>query len=484
MLDNIMFLCIIINMEFINRKKEMTRLNKLAHFPEGGVAVVYGRRRVGKTRLLLEWADQFKGVYYTADESAPSLQLKYFALALERVLPGFSSVEYPDWTSFLTRLAKDALQEGWRGPLIIDELPYLITTSPEFPSVFQKFLDIDAKRAKLIVALCGSSQRMMQGAILDASAPLYGRADEIIKLGPISVGYIGDALDLKLPRQIIESYSIWGGIPKYWEIVKNKGSSLLENIDSIVLDPMGPLNDEPNRLLQEEIPSAISLRPILDAIGLGAHRLSEIAAKTGQPVTSLGRPIQRLQELDLISREVPFGSEEHHSKRTLYKIKDPFVKFWFDIVASRRSHFAQATPHNRQQWLNENLDYLFSNTWEEICRQSIPQLSSGWKKPLFGQASRYWHGRDAPEWDILASSLDAKDILIGEAKWTSKRPSETWIHKIFTELKAKGFPPIHRHPQMKIHYVIFIPEKPAKLELPPQMKVVDAKEVIDSFKEI
>ena len=466
-------------MKFINRQKEMARLDKVAKLPDGGVAVVWGRRRVGKTRLLLEWAHKHKGIYYTADESAPSLQMKYFALALEQVLPGFSSVDYPDWTTLLARLARDAIHMDWHGPLILDELPYLIAASPEFPSVLQRFLDIEAKRAKMVIVLCGSSQRMMQGAILDASAPLYGRADEIIKLGPISVGYISEALELKNPKEAIEFYAVWGGVPKYWELLKNNGGNLLECIDNIVLDPMGALNDEPNRLLQEEIPSAVSLRPILDAIGLGAHRLSEIAARTGQPATSLGRPIQRLLELDLVLKEIPYGSLEHHSKRTLYKIKDSFLRFWFDIVASRRSHFAQIPPSTRKQWLKENLQYFFSNAWEEICRLAVPELSQqlGFH---FGQAGRFWQHGQGAEWDILANSFEGDTILIGEAKWISKIPTEAWIHKTFTDLKAKGFPPVTRHPHAKIQYALFIPEKPLKLVLPPYLKVVDAADLIRS----
>ena len=469
-------------MKFINRKKEMARLDRVGILADGGVAVVWGRRRVGKTRLLLEWANKYKSVYYTADESAATLQRKYFASALEQRLPGFASVEYPDWTTFLMRLSTDAMHAGWRGPLIIDELPYLIGAAPEFPSVFQKFLDIDAKRAKMVVVLCGSSQRMMQGAILNASAPLYGRADEIIKLGPISAGYIGDALELKSAREEIESYAIWGGIPKYWELVKNHGGSLWECIDHIVLDPMGPLNDEPNRLLQEEIPTAISLRPILDAIGLGAHRLSEIAARTGQPATSLGRPIQRLLELDLVVRETPYGSLEHHSKRTLYKIKDPFVRFWFDIVASRRSNFAQTTSSNRQKWLKENLQYFFSNAWEEICRHAVPFLSQEWSLLHFERASRYWQQGKSFEWDILARAVEGDSMLIGEAKWISKKPSEAWIQKTIHELKMKVLPPSLHPPDMTAEYALFIPEKPLMLTLSPGTRVVDAEEVMRSLR--
>jgi len=378
----------------------------------------------------------------------------------------------------LTRLAREAKTAKWKGPLVIDELPYLISVSPELPSILQKFVDRDAKQAKLIIAFCGSSQRMMQGAILDSSAPLYGRADELMKLSPIAIGYMKSALKLKKARDVIENYAIWGGIPRYWELVEKNGGTFYESIDRLVLDPMGPLNEEPNRLLFEESPSAMNLRPILDAIGLGAHRLSEVATRIGQPVTSLTRSIQRLMELDLIQREIPYGSEPIGSKRTLYKIKDHFVRFWFEVVAPQRSLLSQGASNTRNQWLKEALPHIFSITWEELCRLAVPLLSKHWKGKIFGQAGRFWQGQNL-EWDILAEANEGNILLIGEAKWTAKKPTAQWIHKVIHLLKNKGTPPVRRHPNSQFLYVLFVAEKPKNLTLPNDVKVIDAKDVIE-----
>jgi AAA+ ATPase superfamily predicted ATPase len=465
-------------MKFVNRHQEMARLNKLARQREGGVAVVWGRRRVGKTRLLLEWAQKHRGVYYTADESAATIQRKYFAMAIEEALPGFSSVDYPDWKTLFSKLANEAIHTKWRGPIVIDELPYLISSSPELPSILQAFVDKEAKRAKLILVLCGSSQHMMQGAILESSAPLYGRADEILKLGPISPFYMKEALKLKNPSEIIANYAIWGGIPRYWELVEKNGGHFTDKIDKLVLDPISPLNEEPNRLLLDEIPPAINLKPILDAIGLGAHRLSEVAARIGQPATSLMRPIQKLIDLDLIQREIPFGSDAVNSKRTLYKIKDPFMRFWFEVVAPRRSMFTQATPSTRIQGVKQSLPGIISAMWEELCRMAVPSLTNKWNRS-FGIASRYWQGQNS-EWDILALSEDTSHLLIGEAKWTAKAPSPHLIHRLFEELRKKGAPPVKRPSQ--ILYVLFVPEKPKSLTLPDDAKIITAKEVIEALR--
>lgn len=461
----------------INRLQEIKRLDRLANSEKSEIAVIWGRRRLGKTRLLLEWSQKHNGIYFTADESTPAVQRKYFSLALEQVLPGFSDVEYPDWSTLLARFAKDAHYIGWRGPLIIDELPYIIASSPEFASVLQRFADHDAKRLNLIMALCGSSQRMMQSAILNGSSPLYGRASEIIKLNPISAGYMGEALGLKNSIEIIKSYGVWGGIPRYWELVKNIDGTIFEKIDHLVLDPISILNDEPNRLLLEE--GSINLRPILDAIGLGAHRLSEVASKIGQPVTSFTRLIHRLLELDIIEKEIPFGIPEHNSKRTLYKIKDPFMRFWFEVVAPRRSFFSQVPAKQRQDLLKEHLQRIFSISWEDQCRSAIPFLP--WKNTYFGKASRYWHG-SGPEWDILAESDDSKTWLIGESKWLEKKPTASWVYKTIDELKSKGLPPVDRNKHLQIIYALFIPEKPENLRLSPNVRVFDADDILNVLK--
>ena len=143
-------------MIFLNRHDELARLRRAAGSAEGGLVVVYGRRRIGKTRLLLEWSREAGGLYTVADQSASDIQRRYFAEAVATRLPGFADVEYRDWAGLLARLARDAAVVGWRGPVIFDELPYLVAAAPELPSVLQRWLDHEAKQARLLVAVAGS----------------------------------------------------------------------------------------------------------------------------------------------------------------------------------------------------------------------------------------------------------------------------------------------------------------------------------------
>jgi AAA+ ATPase superfamily predicted ATPase len=466
-------------MLFLNRRAELARLAALARRTEGGFAVLYGRRRVGKTRLLLEWTRDTQGVYVVSDQSAPALQRRYLAGALAELLPGFADVEYPDWSSLLTRLAREAGRVGWRGPLVLDELPYLVLPSPELPSVLQRWIDHDARAAKLVVAIAGSSQHMMQGLALAANAPLFGRAQELLEIEPLLPGCVGEA-GVKPGLPAAEFYAAWGGIPRYWELALERGPRTLENIADLVMDPLGPLHREPDRLLVEEIPSAIDLRPILDAIASGVHRLSEIAGRMGRPATSLGKPLQRLTELGLVRRELPFGTSDDRSKRSLYRIADPFLRLWFGIVAPHRSRLVRSTNEERRAFLEERWDRIAAETWEELCRAQLPSLGRTEALGDHGQwqaGQRWWHGSN-PEWDVVSLSSRGR-VLLGEAKWSRQPFSLSELTRLARTLRSKPHPelPAREQAAAKV-FVLFVPEAhrsvPAELE---GVRVVTARDL-------
>ena len=448
-------------MKFVDRQEELARLDRFAAGEEGGLAVVYGRRRVGKTRLLLEWEKKHGGLYTVADQSVAELQRRYFAEALDAVLPGFSEVEYRDWRSLLSRVAREAQLAGWRGPLIFDEFPYLALASPELPSVLQRWLDHEAPTARLRVAIAGSSQRMMQGFVLSGDAPLFGRAKEILEIQPLQPVHLPEVFDVPDGVRWAELYAAWGGIPRYWELAQEAGGDVASQIDRLVLDPLGSLHREPDRLLLEEIPSALETRPLLDAIGAGAHRVSEIAGRLGRPATSMARPLDRLVGLGLVRRELPFGEDEKASKRALYKIADPFFRLWFRVVAPHRAQLASGTPDSRRQLLARFWESLCAQAWEDLCRQQTPRLPA--EGPLgslgpWGPASRWWHGTQ-PEWDLVSESLDGGRVLLGEVKWSTRPADRRSLERALQELAARPAPPVPpRLTGAELLRALFVPE--------------------------
>jgi len=472
--------CII--MRFINRIDEMARLEALTARGEGGLAVVYGRRRVGKTRLLLEWSDRHGGLYTVADQSAAEVQRRYFAGAVADRLPGFADVDYPDWPSLLARLAREARSESWRGPIVFDELPYLVTSSPELPSSLQRWIDHDAKEARLIVAVAGSSQRMMQGLALDGNAPLYGRAQVILDLQPIASHYLNEVFGELSGIDLVEHYTAWGGIPRYWELAAELAGDLPSGIENLVLDPLGPLHQEADRLLIEELPPALETRPVLDAIGAGVHRLSEIAGRLGRPATSMSRPLDRLMGMGLVRREVPFGESEKKSRRSLYKIDDPFFRLWFRLVAPHRGRLASAERETRLTLLDRSWDLLAAQAWEELCRARLPFLAPSSELSRSGPwwpGKRWWRG-NSPEWDVAAESVEGRRLILGEVKWSRKPFAGKALERALGETAAKTAPTLgKRFARHEIERVLFVPEI---AESPPEagVTVVTAEELMSS----
>ncbi len=453
-------------MKFIDRSEEMERLRRLSRRNDGALAVVYGRRRLGKTRLLLEWVGKHDGLYAVADLSSAQIQRRYFAETVASRFPGFGDVEYRDWQVLLSRLASEAKRARWRGPVVFDELPYLVLASPELPSVLQRFVDHEARDAKLVVAVAGSSQRMMQGMILSADAPLYGRAQEILQLRPLDPTFLTQAFRTRKGIQLVQHFTAWGGVPRYWELAVEASSNPLSAIEQLVLNPLGPLHREPDRVLIEEVPTALEVRPVLDAIGLGAHRVSEIAARVGRPATSISRPLERLVAMGLARRETPFGEPEKKSRRSLYKIDDPFFRLWFRIVASHRGQLASSSRASRLKLLGHFWNHLAAAAWEDLCRQRLPLV--GPNTPLgrrgpWGPASRWWKANE-PEWDIVSECLDGKQpegkqLLVGDAKWSGRPWTKRAIEGERRALARRSLPALQtRYRDHNVIRVLFVPE--------------------------
>ena len=272
--------------------------------------------------------------------------------------------------------------------------------------------------------------------------------------------YLKSALGLRRPRTIVEAYAAWGGVPRYWELAAEAFGDQRSRIERIVLDPLGPLHREPDRLLIEDVPSAIETRPILDAVGAGAHRVSEIAARMGRPATSISRPLNRLVEMGVLRREVPFGESERATKRSLYRIEVPFFRLWFRVVAPNRGALTSGTRKSRLEILDRHWPLLVASAWEDLCRMSVPRIRKGSALEKLGPwrpASRWWRG-GAPEWDLVAESHDGRRLLLGEAKWSARPLGSRESKRLLVALAAKSPPEIPGMGSKEVVRALFAPE--------------------------
>lgn len=243
---------------------------------------------------------------------------------------GFDKVEYPDWETLFVQLN---YRTEAHFCLCIDEFPFLVKVDNALPSILQKL--IDTKSLKYTILLCGSSWQIMQGLVLDAAEPLYGRADTIMQLAPIKVKFLQDVLHTDAVSTI-EEYSIWGGVPRYWEL-REKEQSMMEAVKYQVLDVNGTLYEEPTRLFMDDLTQTTLSSTLLSLVGNGVNRLSEIAGKMGKTSTELSRPMSKMISLGFVDREIPFGESPRSTKRSVYKVADPFMGFFYRYVIPNRS---------------------------------------------------------------------------------------------------------------------------------------------------
>lgn len=409
--------CIIIfKMEFVDRKEETARLRDLLGMDKFSLAVIYGRRRLGKSTLIKRVLTE-RDVYFLADRSEGQHQRALLAKVVAQIFPDFDKVTYPDWETMFRSLNYRADR---RFTLCLDEFPYLVEQSAELPSVIQKL--VDDKQLRYNLLLCGSSQNMMYGLFLDSSAPLYGRADEIMRLKPLKLPYIQDALGLDAV-EAIEEYAVWGGVPRYWELRENR-RTLDEALWHNVFSVNGMLYEEPVKLFMDDVKDTVKVSTIMSYIGIGVNRLSEIASRCNEPATNLSRPLKKLIDLGFLGKDIPFGVDEKNAKKTLYKISDPFMSFYFEFVVPNRSFIELGRHQPVEQALKGHFSEYVSVQWESMCRDAVTgNVIDG---VVYGSARRWWGSvinedkkPEQIEIDVVAESLDKKYLLVGECKWTT-----------------------------------------------------------------
>jgi AAA+ ATPase superfamily predicted ATPase len=376
---------------FINRVDELALLHKVS--PRGGLIVIYGRRRIGKTSLLQKWLEQKGGLVSQAIEASSALQLEGVYSDLKEYLKFPATPK--SWSEFFSLL--DRVEE--RVIIALDEFPYLVTSDPSLPSIVQRWLD-HRRNKKILLILSGSSTQMMQDAILNEDSPLYGRASAIINLQSMSYDTFCDFYHRKpSDPQAFELFSLTGGIPRYWELLQTyRCKDALRAADELFFGTTSVLENEPRRVLSDEKVEGLSTVSVLEAIGRGANRSSEIAGRIGISQTSLSKSLELLAKVGAIIRDTPFGVSPKDSKRSIYRIHDPCLRFWFSVYSPFRSRWHSLDTVEKERLIAQHTGYVF----EDFVR-------SEWKGGM-----RYWE--PGLEFDCVVEQ-EKKVLTIIEVKW-------------------------------------------------------------------
>lgn len=373
------------------------------------VLVLYGRRRVGKTTLVTHVLRDLDipSIYYLCDTRGTTQNASGLAARCADVLD--------DVTPAVEAFAEvfEYLANRTDGPLIIalDEFSYLVEADDDIPGDFQRIIDQVLDETDISLVLLGSSISMMEEGVLSYESPLYGRRTGQWRLEPMTVGDAAGFLPQYGPKELVDAYSVVGGIPAYLDQLDPE-MELLDNIERHVLSKGAYLHEEPEFLLRQELREPSTYMAILEAIATGATRVTEIGSEISRDASSLSRYLQNLERLALVERERPVTDPD---ARGVHRISDHFIRFWFRYVAPNRSTLEQGETAPVREAVEETLSSHASWTFEDVCRQAV-------RTPTFpvacSRVGRWWYGED--EIDVAGVDEESETLLLGECKWTAE----------------------------------------------------------------
>jgi AAA+ ATPase superfamily predicted ATPase len=430
--------------QFKGRKRELILLTQLWQQKDATMLVLYGRRRIGKTRLLTHWVNQNKvrALYWVAEPSSAFDQLRSFSQALYNFAnpsaPAPFDFTYTNWEQAWQQVASLAQQE--RLAILIDEFTYLLEIDPSLAGTLQNLWDHALRQSNLFLVICGSHMGMMQREFLSYQAPLYGRATSLIHLRPIPFGNTADFFPRYKADERVAIYAIFGGIPAYWERLDPE-RSISENIRLQLLTANNLMQAEPRLLLQDFVNEPHNYAGILRAIGGGARTQKEISNRAGLQQGHVSKYLSILQETGFVERRVPVTASER-SRLGRYHITDPYLRFYFRFLAPRQSQLEIGIQEPALTEIKRHLlDFIATYTWEELCREWTLRASALQELPfLIDDIGSVW--TQSAQVDVVGINSMDKTILLGECKWqtklTDQKPLEQLIAKTMEIVPEQG----------------------------------------------
>lgn len=293
-------------MRFVNRKKELEHLEKEYSNNKANFIVIYGRRRIGKTRLIEEFIKNKKTIYYLASQEADFQQIQEFKnLIYDQLKDDFlKENRFESWPLLFSYLEK-IWPKNEKIILAIDEITYIIKQNPSFTSYLQKFWDNFLSKTNTTLILSGSLVGLLIESILSHNSPLYGRRTSQIHLKEFT---FKDSLEFMKNKDIedqIKFYSVTGGVAKYLLLI-NQNENFKDFLQNKVLNKEGFFSKEGIFFLTQEFKEPSTYLNILKAISFGNSKLNEISNYTGLDGKKISSYLDILINLGIIKKEILF----------------------------------------------------------------------------------------------------------------------------------------------------------------------------------
>lgn len=435
---------------FLNRGEELRMLARRWESGEGQIFLLWGRRRVGKTELLLEFGRGKRTLYFEATSGTRADHLGDFSERLAEAT-GRADLTAPDWRAALDAVADWAEAEG---PvlLVLDEFQHIARESPDVGSAINVWWRERGRELPVFVVLSGSEVGFFEREVVSYSASAYGRRAGQLRLEPFRPRDVGLFLPGWSAEDRIRAYAVFGNMPYYLAHVRPE-ASLAQNVLDLILMRDGLLHEEARLLLDVELPDASAYFSVLRAIAAGQTRVNQIDQRTGIGDSSrVSQMLDRLQRLWLVRKELPVTVRNpERSRQSFYRITDPYLRFWFRFVLPAQGRLADAEGarrHLEAQVLPELDRFVSAPAFEEVCQEWL-------RRETDAAAVGWWWGRVREMRDTALRGVDREldavalddagdPIAIASCKWTDgpmPASERERLEALAAHLRPDGDPP-------------------------------------------
>lgn len=411
--------------KFVNREQELRALDRAC---SPGMAVVSGRRRVGKTALLDAFAGSRRAIFLPGTRAPVAEAMRRLEERIRTVAPPAAGDlldlgHLQTWDAALGYLIARAADEPLM--LVLDEFPYLCETDLSLPSTLQARWDHRGD-SQLSIVLAGSHVGLME-ELVASDAPLFGRPDMHLRLGPFSWRHAPLLVGGEDPEIWLEAYVTLGGMPRYlslWDPRQDAAHNLAELLDG----PGAPLGDEGTVVLQELTPGSASAR-VLELVALGAGSFTHIRDRAGLAPATTSEALSSLERLGLLDRLTPVGEDPRRTKKVRYRVRDPFLRLWLGVVLPHRDSFELGRG---QAVLRRAADRIAASQ-----AAALRDVVTDWLADRTGvSCGEWWGGPGEDVVDVVA--MDGPHVLHAvSCHWAAGVEADVWRDRIRGALVQK-----------------------------------------------
>ena len=443
---------------FVDRQAELAFLNDVLARDRPTAAqfiLLYGRRRVGKTVLLRHWAEHTDTphTYWAAEREPAALQRRKLFARVLGVEPTRAAT-FASWADCWQAIA--AFVGDRRHIFILDEFTYAVESDPAMLSSLQHAWDQLFKNSQLVLVLCGSHVRTME-TLQARQSPLFGRLTGQWSLQPLPFSALHAFFPLWSPEERVAAYAVVGGVPAYLEWL-DPNLSLSDNIRKVILAPGSMFVAEPAFLLYDEVREPSTHLAILQAIGKGNHTLSDVANAALVSRQHLPSYLARLRELRLVERRLPVTVPPPRRRRARsgrYHLCDPYFRFYFYFIAPHQDDVAYRPARVLARVEEQLRAFVGVTAFEELCRQWVVERSRAEELPFeVREVGSHWSRQ--VQVDVVAVNWAAREILLGECKWSAKAVGRGTVRNLI-EVKTPGVLEVlpDKGTGWVVHYALF-----------------------------